>query len=135
MRAATTILFGLFSLCSVAQITFTRAELEAAADSALKGMNAVRNEAELRRAVTHFTVAINRYEAAYLNCDSALRASVRINSMLRNDIYDMSATINEKDQRIAKLRPWATIGKITIYGALIGGVAFGGVTLYQQFAP
>lgn len=135
MKAAAFILFSLFSVCSVAQITFTRAELEAAADSALKGMNAVRNEAELRRAVTHFTVAINKYEAAYLNCDSINRKNKASLAYMEGKYNTLLSKFNGEQMATAKLRPWATIGKITIYGALIGGVAFGGVTLYQQFAP
>lgn len=103
-------------------IYFTRAELEAAADSALKGMQSAADNGQLRAAVRQYTRAINKYEEAYLNCDSAMRSQVRISSRLRTDVDELEDTIYFRDQKIAKLKPWAAIGKITVAVAVVAVV-------------
>lgn len=132
MRYLLIISLALLSVVGRGQgITFTRAELEAAADSALKGMQSVENEWELRGAIHHYVRSIHKYELAYQNCDSTVRAMSRLNSMLRTDVDDASDALFFEQKKTAKLRPWATIGRITVYG----GIVALGFVAYQELAP
>lgn len=132
-----TALLALLLSCSVvgcAQgVYFTRAELEAAADSALKGMQSAEDKVQLQLALHQYVRAINRYEAAYMNCDSAMRAQARLNSMLRTDKEDLSDQLFFKDKKIAKLKPWATIGKITTICATVAVAVVAVVVVKQEF--
>lgn len=132
-----TVLLALLLSCSMvgsAQgIYFARAELEAAADSALKGMQSAADNGQLRAAVRQYTRAINKYEEAYLNCDSAMRSQVRISSRLRTDVDELEDTIYFRDQKIAKLKPWAAIGKITTICATVAVAVVAVVVVKQEF--
>lgn len=52
------------------------------------------------------------------------------NEQLRDENEYLQADLGECNMKSAKLRPWATIGRIAVYGGIAVGVFFG----YQELA-
>lgn len=135
MKTLLLALLLVFPVRSFAQVTFTRAELEAAADSALKGMRASHNESELRRAAVLYVRAIGKYETAYMNCDSINQKNKSALAHMEGEYAGASEKLGDERLLTARLKPWATVGKVGVYGTLAVGIIYGGMKGYQALVP
>lgn len=103
-----------------AQWTFTREQLEAAADSALKGMEAAETLPQLRKAGQAYLEAIRKYERAQANSDSTMAAQGQLWAADKKDLKECRSENAQKDQTIKRNKGWALFGKAV---AVVGSVA------------
>ena len=120
---------------------FTRAELEAAADSALKGQAAVASEAELRQANRRAAQTIARYDKAIDVQDSLIMRQALEKAMLTTRLESANkATLDTRLMLAGCQGQLQESRRITVGGWVvrIGIVALavkGGHALYQEFKP
>lgn len=115
-------------------ICFTRAELEAAADSALKGMAAVEGMIDLRKAAQRHARAIIGYQKTVAVQDSIIHAAALKIAALETKLYDSTKESNQRGETIVKLKDenktlqrknrgafWRGFGVGTAFGLPAGG--------------
>ncbi len=114
MKALATLAL-LFTLGASAQpivIGFTRAELEAAADSALKGQDAVRAKVELTKAIDQYTTALETYLDGASAADSLMKTQRGIIAALNAADAVNEAEIERLTEQNRKRKGWAIVGKV-----------------------
>ena len=115
----------LSSLTASAQtgIWFTRAELEMAADSALKGQQSTVDKAYLIQAVRALNSEVSKRMQAQTVCDSVTsEQSARIDELER-ERNEQHGIATMETQKRKKQKPWAIIGKVgTATVAVLVGV-------------
>lgn len=133
MKTAALLLFLTFACLSSAQYTFTRAELIAAADSALKGQASTIAERQLRAAV-HALLresAARSRESAY--CDSLSTAQAETIAAGDERVERMEYAAQQNARRVDRLKPWATVGKVATFVVAGAAVVVGAVFIKREF--
>ncbi len=114
MKALATLAL-LFTLGASAQpivIGFTRAELEAAADSALKGQDAVRAKVELTKAIDQYTTALETYLDGASAADSLMKTQRGIIAALNAADAVNEAEIERLLGKLKRWKGWQLFGKV-----------------------
>ena len=125
----------LSSLTASAQtgIWFTRAELEMAADSALKGQQSTVDKAYLIQAVRALNSEVSKRMQAQTVCDSVTsEQAMRIDELERerNDQHGAATLANEK---VKKNRIHVIIGKVAEVTAVVVVVVVSVLTIKREF--
>ena len=105
-----------------AQITFTRAELEAAADSALMGQKAVVDREYLIQAVRALGKEVNTRKALQYKCDSMVSYLTSRADQLARERNEQHGIATIEAERNKKGRTWKAIGKVAVGVTVLVGV-------------
>lgn len=134
MKPLTIIAFLLtFNASAQTGIWFTRAELEMAADSALKGQQSTVDKAYLIQAVRALNSEISKRTQSETVCDSVTsEQAIRIDELERerNEQHGAATLANEK---VKKNRIHVIIGKVAEVTAVVVVVVVTALTIKREF--
>ncbi len=113
MKLLTIIAFLLtFTASAQTGIWFTRAELEMAADSALKGQQSTVDKAYLIQAVRALNSEVSKRMQAQTVCDSVTSEQAMRIDELERERNEQHGIATMETQKRKKQKPWAIVGKI-----------------------
>lgn len=114
-------------------VCLTRAEAIAAADSALKGMAAVKMLPEQKRMVVDLAIAARAMEGAYHGCDSTRSILVKdaATVMAENEENKRAKEFWKGEAKREKRHPVKLVG----WAAIVVVAIKGGVELYKAVTP
>ena len=123
MKLLTIIAFLLtFNASAQTGIWFTRAELEMAADSALKGQQSTVDKAYLIQAVRALNSEVSKRMQAQTVCDSVTSEQAMQIDELERERNEQHGIATMETQKRKKQKPWAIVGKVGAATVAVLGV-------------